>query len=104
MDEYGPDIITVVDDDGAEHEFEVLDRIETDDDQKYIAIIPVFDSAEEMLDDDGELIILRVTETDDENILEPIEDEDEFDEIAAIFQERLSDMFDFTGDEDEDDE
>ena len=104
MDEYGPDIITVVDDDGAEHEFEVLDRIETDDDQKYIAIIPVFDSGEEMLDDDGELIILRVTETDDENILEPIEDDDEFDEIAAIFQERLSDMFDFTGDEDEEDE
>ena len=104
MDEYGPDIITVVDDDGVQHEFEVLDRIETDDDQKYIAIVPVFESGEDMLNDDGELIILRVTETDDENILEPIEDEDEFDEIAAIFQERLSDMFDFTGDEDEDDE
>ena len=104
MDEYGPDIITVVDDDGAEHEFEVLDRIETDDDQKYIAIIPVFDSAEEMLDDDGELIILRVTETDDENILEPIEDDDEFDEIAGIFQERLSEYFDFDGEENDDED
>ena len=101
MDEYGPDIITVVDDDGAEHEFEVLDRIETDDDHKYIAIVPVFDSGEDMLNDDGELIILRVTETDDENILEPIEDDDEFDEIAAIFQERLSELFDFSEEEDE---
>ena len=101
MDEYGPDIITVVDDDGAEHEFEVLDRIETDDDQKYIAISPVFDSGEDMLNDDGELIILRVTETDDENILEPIEDDDEFDEIAGIFQERLSELFDFEEEEDE---
>lgn len=101
MDEYGPDIITVVDDDGAEHEFEVLDRIETDDDQKYVAIVPVFDSGEDMLNDDGELIILRVTETDNENILEPIEDDDEFDEIAGIFQERLSEYFDFNEEENE---
>ena len=102
MDEYGPDIITVVDDDGAEHQFEVLDRIETDDDQKYVAIIPFYENPKEMLDDDGELIILRVIETEDENILEPIEDDDEFDEISAIFQERLSEYFDFD-EEDEDD-
>ena len=104
MDEYGPDIITVVDDDGAEHQFEVLDRIETDDDMKYVAIIPVFESPEDMLEDDGELIILRVTETEDENVLEPIEDESEFDEIAAVFQERLSEYFDFEEEEDEDGE
>ena len=101
MDEYGPDIITVVDDDGAEHEFEVLDRIETDDDKRYVAIIPKYDTPEDMLDDDGELIILRVEETEDENILEPIEDEDEFDEIAAVFQERLSEYFDFEEEEED---
>ena len=101
MDEYGPDIITVMDDDGAEHEFEVLDRIETDDDKRYIAIIPAYDEPEEMLDDDGELIILRVQEDEDGNVLEPIEDEDEFDEIASIFQERLADYFEFEEDEDE---
>ena len=101
MDEYGPDIITVMDDDGAEHEFEVLDRIETDDDKRYVAIIPAYDNAEELLEDDGELIILRVIEEEDGNILEPIEDEDEFDEIASIFQERLSDYFEFEGDEEE---
>ena len=93
MDEYGPDIITVVDDDGAEHEFEVLDRIETDDDKRYVAIIPKYDNPEDMLDDDGELIILRVEE--------PIEDEDEFDEIAAVFQERLSEYFDFEEEEED---
>lgn len=101
MDEYGPDIITVMDDDGAEHEFEVLDRIETDDDKRYIAIIPAYDDPQDMLDDDGELIILRVLEEEDGNVLEPIEDEDEFDEIASIFQERLADYFEFEGDEDE---
>ena len=64
MDEYNPDIITVVDDDGVEHEFEELDRIETDDGKRYIAMIPSF--SEDMLDESGELIILRVIEENGE--------------------------------------
>ena len=100
MDEYGNDIVTVVDDDGKEYQFEVLDRIETDDEKRYIALLPVFDSETELLEDSGELIILRVMEEDGESILEPIEDDDEFDEIGGIFEERLSEMFEFD-DEDE---
>ena len=101
MDEYGNDIVTVVDDDGNEHEFEVLDRIETDDDKKYVAMVPVYENETEMLDDSGELIILRVIEEDDgETVLEPIEDDDEFEEIGAIFEERLAEIFEFD-DEDE---
>ncbi|MCH5198930.1 MAG: DUF1292 domain-containing protein [Oscillospiraceae bacterium] len=99
MDEYGPDIVSVVDDDGNEHEFEVLDRIETDSDKKYIAMIPVFENDNDILNDDGELIILRVIETEEETVLEPIEDEDEFNEVGRIFEERLSEMFDFDGEE-----
>lgn len=94
MEDFGPDIVTVVDDDGKEHEFEVLDRIETDDNKRYIALIPVFENETEMLEDSGELIILRVSPEDD-TLLEPIEDEAEFDEIGGIFEERLADMFDF---------
>ncbi len=95
MDEnYNPDIVSVVDEDGVEHTFEELDRIETDD-ARYVALLPVYDEAEEILEDDGELIILKVTEEDGETYLEPIEDEDEFNEIGNIFEERLSEMFDF---------
>lgn len=101
MDNYDPDIVTVVDDAGEEHEFEVLDRIETDDDKRYIAMIPVFGSEEDLLEDSGELIILRVTEEKGDTILEPIEDEDEFNEIGKIFEDRLSEMFDFEDDEEE---
>lgn len=94
MDEnYNPDIISVVDEDGVEHTFEELDRIETDD-ARYVALLPVYDEAEDILDDDGELIILKVNEEDGETYLEPIEDEDEFNEIGSIFEERLSDLFD----------
>lgn len=104
MDEYGEDIITVIDDDGQEHEFELLDSIETDD-AKYIAVIPSYDSAEEMLEDSGELIILKVNEDENgESILEPIEDDEEFDEIADTFKERLADVFDFEDEEDNSEE
>ena len=101
MDNYDPDIVTVVDEEGREHQFEVLDRIETDDDKRYIAMIPVFEGGEDVLDDSGELIILRVVEENGESYLEPIEDEDEFDEIGRIFEDRLSDVFEFDDEEEE---
>jgi len=94
-EEYNPDIVTVVDEDGKEHVFEELDRIETED-GKYIALLPLYDEAEEILEDSGELIILRVEEEEDgEQYLSPIEDDDEFEEIGKIFEERLSDIFEF---------
>ncbi len=88
--DYNPDLITVTDEDGEEHTFEILDRIENDV-AKYAAVVPVYDDPEDMLEDDGELIILRVEEEDGETYLCPIEDDDEFDEIGAIFQQRLED-------------
>ncbi len=93
--EYGNDFVTVVDENGVEHTFEELDRIETDD-GRYVALLPVYDTAEEILDDDGELIILSVIEDEDgETYLEPIEDETVFNEIGQIFEERLSEFFEF---------
>jgi len=88
--DYNPDLITVTDEDGEEHTFEILDRIENDV-AKYAAVVPVYDEPEDMLEDDGELIILRVEEEDGETYLCPIEDDNEFDEIGAIFQQRLED-------------
>jgi len=92
--EYGPDIMTLMDEDGQEHEFEVVDSIE-EDDNRYLALVPVFENADESLDDSGELVILKVVEDDGEEFLEPIQDEDEFNKISSIFMERLEDEFDF---------
>ena len=50
-------------------------------------------SEEEMLESDSELIILKVFEEGDETYLAAIEDDDEFDEVADIFEERLQDIF-----------
>lgn len=93
-EEFNPDLVSVIDENGVEHVFEELDRIETDT-AKYVALLPVYDEAEEILDDDGELIILKVCEEDGETYLEPIEDDNEFNEIGKIFEERLSDLFAF---------
>ena len=87
------DIVTVVDDDGKEHIFEELDRIETDE-GRYVALLPVYDDAEDIIDDDGEIIILQVEEEDNgDTYLCPIEDQKVFNEIGKIFEDRLSDLF-----------
>ena len=97
--EYNPDIVSVVDEEGKEHVFEELDRIETDN-GRYVALLPMYDDPQEMLEDSGELIILKVEEDEDgETYLCPIEDEEEFNEVGRAFEERLSDMFDFEEEE-----
>lgn len=91
--EYNPDIITLEDDDGVEYTFEVLDRIETDE-ARYVALLPVYDDPQKMLDDSGELVILKVNEENGEEFFEDIEDDDEYDMIVDAFTERLQDIFD----------
>lgn len=91
-EEFNPDLVSVIDEDGVEHIFEELDRIETED-GRYVALLPVYDEAEEIIDDDGEIIILQVEEENGETFLAPIENESVFDEIGKIFEERLQDLF-----------
>ncbi len=94
-EDFNPDLVSVVDENGVEHTFEELDRIETDE-GRFIALLPVFEEASEIIDDDGELIILSVNEDEHGEIyLEPIEDETLFDKIGKIFEERLEDLFEF---------
>lgn len=99
-EEYNPDLVTVMDDDGNEHVFEELDRIETDT-ARYVALLPYFESAEDMLEDDGEVIVLKVSEENGETFLVEIDNEEEYAEISEIFEERLAELFSF--DESEDD-
>lgn len=96
----GGDIVTVTDDDGNEHVFEELDRIETDDGNKYVALLPVYDDDISILDDDGNVLILKVIEENGENYLVQIEDEDEFNEIGNIIEDRLIEKYEKAENED----
>jgi uncharacterized protein YrzB (UPF0473 family) len=90
--EYNPDLITLTDDDGKEYNFEVLDAIETDT-GRYLALLPTFDDPQKMLDDSGELVIVKVGEEEGEEYYYEIEDDDEYEMIADAFVERLEDFF-----------
>ncbi|MCI5801331.1 MAG: DUF1292 domain-containing protein [Oscillospiraceae bacterium] len=91
--EFGPDIITLSGDDGEEYQFEILDQLDKNG-HTYFAMIPVIDE-ENLSEDDGELVVLRAAGEGEDQYLEPIEDEDEFNEVSGIFMENLSDEFDF---------
>ncbi len=94
MSEYGNDIIKLTDDDGKEYSFEVLDAIETDD-GRYVALMPCFNDPKDFLDDSGELVIAEVKEDENgEEYFSDIEDDDEYDTVADLFIDRLSELYD----------
>ncbi len=92
--EYNPDIITLTDDEGKEYTFEVLDAIETDF-GRYLALLPVYDDPKAMLDDSGELVIVKEeSENEDGEVyFSEIEDDDEYETVADAFSDRLQDAF-----------
>ncbi len=90
--EYNPDLITLSDDNGKEYTFEVLDAIETDE-ARYLALLPTYDDPQKMLDDSGELVIVKVGEENGEEFFFEIEDDDEYESIADAFINRLQDFF-----------
>ena len=94
QNEFGNDILTLVDEEGVEHSLEVLDAMDFEDGH-YLAMVPVFEESEELLDDMGELVILKAAGEEEDSYLEPIEDEDEFNKVAEIFMDRLKDTFEF---------
>lgn len=91
QNEFGPDLLTLTDDEGVAHTFEVLDTLEKND-HKYVAMIPAYD--DDSLGQPGELIILRNSVEGDEEFLVGIESEEEFNEVAAIFMKNLEDYYD----------
>lgn len=100
---FTPDLFTLTDEDGKEHVFEFLDSIEIDG-TTYYALTPHYENPNDLLESDGELVILKddpLNPTDDpENIsLVSIDDEDEFNRVGQILLERVNALF-----EDEDEE
>ena len=91
LEDFGNDIVSVVDEDGREHVFEELDRIDWNG-GSYVALAPLVGEVDEEGDD--ELILLRVEEEDGEIFLSILEDEAEFDAVGKVFSERLGIPFD----------
>lgn len=89
---YEPDILSVTDDNGNEILFELLERYETED-NVYVAITEYHDDAEEIVEADFEVIILKVVEEDGEEYLAEIEDEDEYEQVSDILLAKVEENY-----------
>ena len=88
-EEFDPEIYTLTDEEGNELNFALLGTLE-DNGEVYKALVPVNEDGEE---ESEEYVILKCGVDDDgEEILETIEDDDEFDRIADIFDSEFEDI------------
>ena len=92
LDEELDNIIILNDEDGNEVQFEFLDLIELDG-EEYVVLLPT--EGEE--DEDGEVVILKVEDTDseDEESYVSVDDQEVLNKVFEIFKEKFKDEFNF---------
>ncbi|MBQ8010767.1 MAG: DUF1292 domain-containing protein [Oscillospiraceae bacterium] len=87
-----PEIFTLTDEEGNEHEFELMDVMEVDG-TTYYALVPYSEDPEAALEEDTELVILKGGEDEDGvDYLTTIDNDEEYDRIGQIFLDRISEM------------
>ena len=87
-EEFGPDFITVTDEDGNEFELEHLDTLEYNG-QTYMAFFPAVEGKEDGSVEDVDLVILKVIEADGEEQLSTLDSEEELELVYQQFMESL---------------
>ena len=84
-------IIVLNDEDGNEVQFEFLDLIEYDE-EEYVVLLPM----EESEDDAGEVVILKVEDTEaEEESYVSVDDEETLNTVFEMFKEKFKDEFNF---------
>ena len=87
-DEFGPNFITLTDEDGNDIELEYVDALE-DNGQTYMAFFPaVEDEADEESEDYGLVILKSVTENGEE-LLSTLDSDEELDKVYDLFMEQI---------------
>lgn len=104
-DLFGPDFITVTDEDGNDFELELVDTLEHQG-VTYYAMFPAVEADEESgqprdADTDGEeygLVIMKVIEENGEELLSTLDSDEELDTVYELFMERFFEDEDDTED------
>ena len=88
-EEFGPNFITVTDEDGNDIELELLDVLEQKG-QTYMAFFPAVpeEEADEESEDYG-MVILKSIKEDGEELLSTLDSEEELTEVYDLFMEFL---------------
>ena len=95
-DNFGPDFITVTDEDGNDFELELVDTLEHQG-VTYYAMFPAVAEDEESgepqdVDADDEeygLVIMKAIEENGEELLSTLDSDEELDEVYELFMERF---------------
>lgn len=90
-EEFGPNFITLTDEDGNEIELEYADAIEVDG-QTYMAFFPtVDDEADEAAAEEFGLVILKSITENGEELLSTLDSDEELNRVYDLFMEQLMD-------------
>lgn len=89
-DEFGPNFVTLTDDEGNDIELEYVDALEHNG-TTYMAFFPVFeeDSEDEQNEEEYGLVILKSQMENGEEFLVTIDDEEEIDKVYDLFMEQI---------------
>ena len=97
--EQTPEIFTLTDEEGVDHEFELWDILEVDG-TVYYGLIPHNEDAETLIEEDTELVILKAgVDENGEDFLSTIDNDEEYERIGQMFLEKS-----FEEDDEEEDE
>lgn len=88
-EDFGPNFITLTDEDGNDIELEYVDAIEVDG-QTYMAFFPtVDDEADEAAAEDFGLVILKSVMENGEELLSTLDSDEELNKVYDLFMEQL---------------
>lgn len=89
-DEFGPNFVTLTDDEGNDIELEYVDALEHNG-TTYMAFFPVVeeDSKDEQNEEEYGLVILKSQMENGEEFLVTIDDEEEIDKVYDLFMEQI---------------
>ena len=89
-DEFGPNFVTLTDDEGNDIELEYVDALEHNG-TTYMAFFPVVeeDSEDEENEEEYGLVILKSQMENGEEFLVTIDDEEEIDKVDDLFMEQI---------------
>ena len=90
---YEPDLLTLEDEAGQEHVFEVIDATDIGE-ERYLAMAPYFPEPDAELAEDTTLLFMRVVEQNGEEFLDIVEEQQELDMVLEVFYNRLSELYD----------
>jgi uncharacterized protein YrzB (UPF0473 family) len=86
--EYGPNFITLTDDNGNDIELEYVDALELNG-QTYMAFFPVMEEDDDPDAEDLGLVILKSVMENGEELLSTLDSEEEAEKVFELFMEQL---------------